>query len=198
MDRDEDMYETQMNESARRVVGRWNKLAGLLKESRSRNLREMRFPWEDAPKKYADTPFSRYLESAAAMLKSDMIARATDQGDFDPDNLNVVVGPDSVTDDLGTKSRMGPSYGGMILRVYFASGSFSVVSGWSTARDERTPGVFNSEQALVDAVNSALVKAANGGPAPTVKEADTLQVGHDPDYGNTFGWQFTLSPPAGE
>lgn len=153
-------------------------------------VNEMDFPWEDAPPKYAATPLSNYLEDAAARLKSSMVSRAQGQEGFDEDNLHVVVGPSKSPRDAALgRSKTGDSWGDMIVRVYFARGDFPVVKG------ARGMGVWSSKEELIGATDAALLAAAGGRAAPTVKDATIISVGYDPERSTTMGWQMTLSPP---
>jgi len=164
---------------------RWRKLAGISESATRGQLREFRFPWEDEPM-YEQTPFTRYLESAAATLKRNMISRGGGKDGFDEDYLRVVVGPSS-DPRTGYTGRTGESYGDMILRVYFERGDFPVVGG-----------VYSTKEELVAAGTVALAQAAGAmsASAPTVKDATVIQVGgRDPDFGSTYGWQMTLNPP---
>lgn len=167
---------------------RWHKLAGISESATRGQLKEFRFPWEDEPM-YEPTPFARYLESAAATLKRNMISRAMGQDGFDEDYLRVVVGPSS-DPRTGYTGRTGESYGDMIIRVYFERGDFPVVKGMNGN------GVWDSKEELMAAGTAALSQAAGGGPAPTIKDATVIQIGgQDPDYGGTYGWQMTLAAP---
>lgn len=167
---------------------RWQKLAGITESASRSALKEFRFPWEDEPM-YEPTPFARYLESAAATLKRNMISRAMGQDGFDEDYLRVVVGPSS-DPRTGYTGRTGESYGDMIIRVYFERGDFPVVKGMNGN------GVWDSKEELMAAGTAALSQAAGGGPAPTIKDATVIQIGgQDPDYGGTYGWQMTLAAP---
>jgi hypothetical protein len=151
-------------------------------------LKEFNFPWEDDAPKYEATPFSRFLEKVAETLKANMTSRAGAADDFDPDYLRVVVGPSSNPRHSG-QGRTGDSYGDMILRVYFEKGDFPVVKG------SRGMGVYNSKTELIDAVNGALSSVGGDAGAPTVKDAQVLGLGWNPDGPQTYAWQITLNPP---
>lgn len=154
-------------------------------------LKEFNFPWEDDAPKYSATPFSRFLERVAGTLKANMTSRGSGADDFDPDYLRVVVGPSSNPDHQQHPGpgRTGDSYGDMILRVYFEKGDFPVVKGSSGM------GVYNTKTELIDAVNGALAYVGGGVGMPTVKDAQVLGLGWNPDGPQTYAWQITLNPP---
>lgn len=160
--RDEDMYETQMNESARHVVGRWNKLAGLMTEGRKSRLNEFKWPWEE----YEETPVTAKLETACAVLRNDMVSRARGKPGFNPEALVVeLAGDDS-------------SSAGVMMRVWFKTGDFPVVG-------IGRPGVFSSEAELKSTVEGIVHR---GGIDVTNVESGLVD--NDPDAGvSTYGWK---------
>jgi hypothetical protein len=103
----------ELDESARGVVGRWNKLAGLMTEGRKSRLNEFKWPWEN----YESTPMTDRLEAATKGMLSDMRAAGMGKKGFNPEALMVeLYGDDSSSTGVG-------------IWVWFESGSFPVVGG---------------------------------------------------------------------
>jgi hypothetical protein len=159
---DDDTHEAQLDESARGVVGRWNKLAGLMTEGRAVALNEFKWPWED----YEETPVTAKLETACAVLRNDMVSRAGSKPGFNPEALVVeLVGDDS-------------SSVGVMMRVWFKTGDFPVVG-------IGRPGVFSSEAELESTVEGIVRRGGIG-----VTTVESGLVDNDPDGGmNTYGWK---------
>lgn len=152
----------KLDESARGVVGRWNKLAGLMTEGRAVALNEFKWPWED----YEETPVTAKLETACAVLRNDMVSRAGGKPGFNPEALVVeLVGDDS-------------SSVGVMMRVWFKTGDFPVVG-------IGRPGVFSSEAELESTVEGIVRRGGIG-----VATVESGLVDNDPDGGmSTYGWK---------
>jgi len=128
----------EINESARSVVGRWNKLAGLMTEGRKGRLNEFKWPWED----YESTPMTDRLEAATAAMLRDMRAAGMGKPGFNPEALMAELhGDDSSSTGVG-------------IWVWFESGSFPVVGGLVPTEADLLAAVQRRLPSGVSAVNA--------------------------------------------